>query len=892
MSWLDGMRHRLRTLFRADAYERELREEMELHLELDAQQQGDGWAARRRFGNRTAHAEEVRRHTWLHATDTLRQDVTYAARSLRRSPGVSLLIVGTLALGIGANAATFGMLDEIYLRAPRGIERSATLRRVWVKHFRTGGGIPFTSQALHYPLYKAIADVAGDSSQVAAYLTDWSVRMGGELSAPRVRVVYASPNYFAVLGVPAARGREFSADEGVLGKGIPVAVVSDAFWRDKLGARPNALGESIVIGRSTHTVIGILPPDFRGLDVQGADVWVPLASYPQPPWLEERWWESGYQYALRVVARVPADFDDDAFGVRATQAARRTNVALHGERGDTLMTVAAGSIIEARGPGTPGQELRISTRLSGGASLLLLIACANAVNLLLLRALSRRREIALRLALGISRGQLMRLVAVDALLLTTAATLAALLTARWGASALRTLLMPDIEWTHSVFDVRVVLFTIGVGVIAALIAAVIPAVQASRADVSSALTHTAQGGGGRHRSRLRQSLVVVQASLAVILLCGSLLFVRSLRNVQSVDLGFDADRLLFASLRFADGESPPSATVAAGMAEIGSRLNGRPGIEAVARIAMEPMRGFTVVKFYTDRDSTESFGPNEPTLSFVSPEFFAASGLRVLQGRSFSGAGAGSAPREVIINAEMARVGFPGRSPLGTCLTFGSRTAPCYTIVGVVETAHRDGVIERAMPQYYGSLDSPPFDGWFGTRLLVRAAPPLLGAVRSDLRSLLEARWPQAETMITPMRDNLEPEYRPWRLGATLFSVFGALALVVAVVGIYGVVAFGVNQRQREFGVRMALGAGPARVMGQVLNESARPILAGIGLGLVALSLLASFVSDLLYGVSPRDPVTMLGAGGLLLLVAVFAALIPAWRAMHVDPVETLRSDT
>ncbi|MBK6843100.1 MAG: ABC transporter permease [Gemmatimonadetes bacterium] len=353
MSWLDGVRHRLRTLVRPRTYEEELQEEMQLHVELDAQQQGDPWAARRRFGNRTRHMEEVRRHTWLPMADAVRQDASYALRSMRRSPAVALLVTITLALGIGANAATFTLIDELYLRAPRGVRSPETLRRVWIRHFRTGGGVPFTTPSLHYPLYQSIAGAMGGSSNVALFATDWGMRMGGELAAPRVRVVYASPNYFDVLGVRPARGRLFTTDEGTLGKGAAVVVVSDAFWRDKLGARADAVGQTVLIGRTPHSVVGVLGPAFRGLNVQSADAWVPLATYPQPEWMREPWWQSTNQYALRAVARVPASFDEQGFAVRATSAARTLNRSLDGPRADTLMTVVAGSIIAARGPGSP-----------------------------------------------------------------------------------------------------------------------------------------------------------------------------------------------------------------------------------------------------------------------------------------------------------------------------------------------------------------------------------------------------------------------------------------------------------------------------------------------------------------------------------------------------------
>ena len=891
MSWLDGVRHRLRTLLRPNTYDAELQEEMQLHVELEAMKHGDAWAARRRFGNRTRYLEESRRQTWLPLIDAVRQDVSYALRSMRRSPGVALLVTITLALGIGANAATFTLLDELYLRAPRGIQSPETLRRVWVRHFRTGGGIPFTSQALHYPLYQTMARATGDSTQVAVYATDWSVRMGSELAAPRVRVTYASPNYFDVLGVRPARGRTFTADEGVLGKGAAVVVVSEAFWRDKFGTRGDPLGQTVLIGRTPHVVIGVLGAAFRGLDIQSGDVWVPLATYPQPEWMREPWWQSTNQYGLRTVARVPRRFDDRTFAARATTAARTLNRTFDGERGDTLMTVAAGSIVEARGPGAPGQELLISTRLAGGAALLLLIACANAVNLLLVRALSRRREIALRMALGVSRRQLMRLLTVEALLLAVLATAGAMLIATWGGTVLRTLLLPDVEWSHSVFDGRVATFTVTMGLVVGLVAAFVPALQASRADVSTALAHSAQGGGGRHRSRLRSGLVMVQAALAVVLLSGAALFVRSLHNVQALDIGYDADQLLFAGVRFADGAAPPAPAVASAMRDVATRLRRRAGVQAVATGAMDPMRGFTVLQFYTGRDSAGSFGPNEPTLGIVSPEFFAATGLRIVRGTGFSTAGPGAAPREIVINEAMARILWKDRSPIGECMVFVTRAAPCFTIVGVVETARRDNVIEAAMPQYYASLDQPPIPDWLGTLLVVRADGPALDAVRTDVRTLLQAAWPAGEATVTAMRENLEPEYRPWRLGATLFTTFGLVALLVAVVGIYGIVSYGVNQRRREFGVRMALGAGTGNVLQHVVWESTRTIAVGIALGAVAVVALSRQVAELVYGVSPRDPATMLGVGGLLLTVATIAALFPAWRATRVDPVETLRAD-
>jgi len=890
MSWLDGVRYRLRTLLRSAEYEAGMEEEIRHHLELDAMQQRDALRASRRFGNRAYYKEEARRMTWLGLADVLQQDFGYVWRTITRAPGLTLTIVATLALGIGVNSAVFTVLDRLYLRAPGGIDDPATLRRYWVQHFRTPGG-PLTSQALNHPMYRTIAESSGDPANVAVFTTDYSLKQGRQPRDPKIRGVYASANYFPVLGVRTALGRFFSPDEDRLGSGVPVAVVSHRFWTDRLGGDSAVLGQPLAVNGATYTIIGVADPAFTGLDLQAADVWMPIASRPAPSWLTEPWWESGNIYNLRAIHRLTNVRAEHELVVRATQRIRDLNRELYPVHPDTQMNVSTGSIIEARGPGTAGQELIISTRLGGVAGLVLLIVCANVINLLLARAVRRRREIALRLALGLSRRRLVRLFTTEMLVLATLAGAAALLAASWGGALLRALLMPEVEWTDRVFDWRIAAFTGIVVLLAGLAAGLIPALQASRPLVSDALA-SGPRHGVRHRSRLRGSLLIVQASLSVVLLVGATLFIRSLHNVRSLDIGYDASRLLFGNVQFADGERPPGAVIGASMREIEQQLQGRPGVETVARAGMQPMRGFSIVQFYSGPDSLGSFSANPPMMSGVSPTFFRAAGIRIRRGSSFTGGDVARAPAELVVNEAAARLLWPQSNAIGQCVRFEQRDGPCYSVVGVVENVRRDRVIEEEpVPQFYLPLGNMPIEGWSGTTLIVRARPRATTAAAAELQAALRQAFPGAEPTVTPMLRNLEPEYRPWRLGATLFTAFGALALLVTIVGIFSTVSYDVSQRTHEFGVRVALGARVADVLRQVVGEGVRTIAIGVALGIALALATGKLIEALLYGISPNDPATLLMVGITLLAVTAIATLTPAWRAARADPVTALRAD-
>jgi predicted permease len=887
MSWLDGLRHRLRSLRDPEGWSRDLDEEMRFHRELDSLQQGDPVVARRRFGNHLLHAEETRRMTWLRFTDTARQDLRYAWRSVARAPGLTAVVVTMLAVGIGITASAFSLIDALYLRPPAGVHRPSEVRRLWMRHYNTGNGLPYASQALTVPMVRRIGAATGDSARLATYLRD-THHLGRGLGGPEVRIVYASANYFDVLGVRAALGRLYGADEDRLGSGVPVAVVSDAFWRRVLGADPGALGRTLEVGRSAFTVIGVLDPAFQGLDLEAEDLWIPLAAMPAPRWIEGPWWESLHIYAVRGVLRRPDGLDEQRYATAATQAVRGVEREQR-TRPDTLLTVLLGGLIESHGPGEASPGLVIATRIGGVALVALAIAWANVVNLLLARALRRRRETAVHLALGISHWRLVRLATLEVVLLAMLASGAALLVAWGGGTGLRRLILPDIAWAGSALDARVALFTAALALAAGLAAGLVTAHQATRLDLTRDLKDGLPADGAR--SRLRGGLIMAQAALSVVLLVGAALFVRSLMNVRALDIGYDADRLLFGRVRYATDEEPPAGAIGRGMRDVAEQLRGHPGIESVARMVNEPMGGFAFGTFYTATDSSASLAHRMPTMAPVSPEYFQTAGIRLLRGRGFTVASTDSGPAEVIVNDAAAGVLWPGQDALGQCMHFKTRTSPCYTVVGVVETVRREGIVEpEPKPQFYLPLAHQPWP-LEGANLMVRTRVGGAKVAAAEVRAALRAAFPWAEPDVVPMMERLAPQYRRWSVSATLFSGLGVLALLVAMLGIYSMVTYSVVRRTHEFGVRVALGARVHDVVRQVVGESLRTVLVGVLVG-VGLSLAAGrFVTSMLYGIRPSDPAVLVATAAALLLVAAAAALPPAWRAARLDPVVALRSE-
>lgn len=470
---------------------------------------------------------------------------------------------------------------------------------------------------------------------------------------------------------------------------------------------------------------------------------------------------------------------------------------------------------------------------------------------------------------------------------------AAVLAAYWGGELLRGLLMPEVKWAEgaSTLHWRVLALALAGGVGAGLIAGLLPAIQSAKLELTGALK--AGSGGSAHasgRSRVRSTLVVAQAALSVVLLVGAGLFVSSLNNVRGLRTGFDAGRIVYAGVQFDVADSARTARFPRMFRDLADRMRGMTGVEEVALSRMAPTKGFSMLAYHPDVDTLRYKRPFA-TYNLVSPEFFVATGMRLVRGQDFP-RGAGLAmPPVVVVNEAMARAQWPEMEVLGRCMRFPP-SDECYRVIGVVETAIFNELLEKPQSQYYLPLDNPPEKAghWFQT-LVVRtqggtAARDLVSA---ELQRVIRETFPEGRPAIATMEQHLEPQYRPWRMGATLFTAFGFLALIVAALGIYSTVAYMVAQRTHEFGVRTALGARTSDILRQVVGTSLRTVAIGVAAGIVLAMIGGRFVAALLYGIEPADPVVMGSVAVALLLVAAGAALGPAWRATRVDPVTALR---
>jgi predicted permease len=727
-----------------------------------------------------------------------------------------------------------------------------------------------------YPDYANLRRDAGAFTSVAGQFSPTRVSLGRGEGARQVSKAAVTGGYFPTLGTRPALGRFFGPAEDTV-PASHVAVVSYAFWRDHFAGASDALGREIFLDGKTYTVIGVAPEHFRGLDSERVDVWVPTAATEGERFLTM----TGF-IGLNLFGRL-------ADGVPAERAAAEAATVLRhaaeaDERLDPTPEVILGPVQVARGPNR-SQTASISLWLVLVTGTVLLIACANVANLLLARATRRRREFAVRTAIGAGRARLVRQLFTESMLLALLGGAAALVIVFWSTELIRLFPLPPLP---ALIDMRVLAFAFGISVLTGLLFGLVPALQASRTDVDLALRDGASAEGPA-RTRTRALLLVAQVALSMILLVGAGLLVRSARAVRSVDLGLDADRLLYVSVDVGSIGYKAAARDAF-LADGLERIRALPGVVGADVTQFAPFSGWAMgIGFEIPGREELPRGGEGPYAEFIGPDFFRTAGTPLLRGRAFTDADVETSSPVVVVNQSFAELYWPGDEALGECLEMGD--VPCVEIVGVVkDILHRP--LDNAVPKLYIPLTQQAGRGAWGPKAIVLRTTGAPNTMTAQVRSMVQSLAPELPYVsVTPATDLLGPALQPFRLGATLFSTFAMLALVLAAVGLYGVVAFTVAQRTREIGIRIALGAAGGDVLRLVISRTMRLALVGTVVGVGGAVAVARLMRGLLYGVEPLDGVTFLVVPLLLIAIALLASYVPARRATRVDPMIALRAE-
>jgi predicted permease len=798
------------------------------------------------------------------------QDLMYAARMLRRNPGFTAAAVLTLALGIGANTAIFSLVDAVLLRALPVAEPE---RLVLVNTVNARGE---ARSSFSYPQFTYLREHAEPVAEMFAYArVDLNLSAGDVTDAPAGLLV--SSNYFSALGVNPAIGRGFSDSDDA------VAVVSHRFWQTRFGGHPAVVGRSVLLNGLPFTVVGVVPRRFFGVEVgRSPDVFVPLSmcdrlrvGAPRLP-MQNAFW-------LDVMARLKPS-------VAVEQAAARANIVYQqgiGEAGGSIRPNLARLLRERRvvlNPGAKGrrgagEQLRTPLLiLMTVVCLVLVIACANVANLLLARAAGRRREIAIRLALGAGRGRLLRQLLTESAVLSTAGGALGLLFALWSSRALG-LFFAD-RFIDTALDVRVLAFTLVTSVLSGVLFGVAPALRSIRADLAEAVRGDARRDGQIARLRLGRFLVAGQVGMSLVLLVGAGLFIRTLGNLRAMDPGFRGDHVLLATLNPGLSRYTPERT-SAFYADVLQRVSVLPGVRA-ATLADSPLLSGQFIDGFSVEGSGQAA---EASVKIVGPRFFDTMGIALRRGRDFAPDDRPGSAKVAIVNDTIGRTYFQGSDPIGRRIEIAGDKH--VEIVGIIaDTKYR--ALRAPVPNtVYLVMDQSQWSGSERTLHVRTDGDPadLAAAVRAEVRA--RARHQPQE--VAPFTDLVDENLAQERLVATLSGFFGGVALLLTAVGLYGVIAYSTGRRTREIGIRISLGARRAAVVWMVLRDCLILVAVGLGTGLVATFWLSRFVTRQLFEVAPADPVTLALATIFLITVAALAAYLPARRASRVDPMIALR---
>jgi len=876
--------------------DQELEAELEFHIAREAEEyerQGVPAAeARRRarlaFGGPERVKEESRDARGTALLESVLQDTRYALRGLRAKPAFAVGVGLTLALGIGANATMFGIVDRLLFRPPAYLRDAGRVHRVYLA--QTFARTEYTERYTSVARYLDLKRWTHAFSSVAAFAT-WHIAVGDGDATRELPVLGATAAYLGLFDARPALGRLFTASEDSLPMGAPVAVLGYAYWQAVFGGRSDVLGRQVRIGRLPYTVVGVAPEGFVGLgDGDVPAIYIPFASFAWNARPEDHTADYHWQWLEIAAQRAPGVTLATATADLTSGAERSWTARYAGDPRAAALVRAArprgvlGPVRVQRGP-LADPEARVAVWVAGVAVIVLLITCANVANLLLARAVTRRREIALRLALGSSRSRLVRQLITESLVLAVLGGIGGLAVAQWGGSLIRALFLPADAATPVLADARTVAITLLATVTAALVTGLAPALHALRSDLARAL-----GAGGRdtdaRASRTRTLLLTFQATLSVVLLVGAGLFVRSLERVRALRLGYDVDPVLVVTLNKRGLRLSPPEQIALehGLAEAAGTVPGVVSATPAPTIPFWAYEGRPL--FVAGIDSVDLLGGF--VLQAGNSEYFQTVGTRIVRGRGFGRGDRAGAPLVVVVSEGMGRTLWPGRDPIGQCLRIGADTAPCATVVGVAEDTRTESLNGQHQYTYYIPIEqySSPT-----SMLLVRVAGRAdqhAETVRKRLQPLMPGA---AYVKVVPFESIVDPQMRSWQSGATMFVAFGALALSLAAVGLYSVIAYGVIQRRRELGIRIALGAPRGNVLGLVVRGGLQVVVIGICLGSVIAAGAAKRAEPLLFHESATDPAVYAGVAGVLLLVGLVATCVPAFAAARVDPNVTLRAD-
>ncbi len=792
-------------------------------------------------------------------------DLRFAARALRQSPVFSLVAIATLALGIGVNTTIFSVVHAVAIQ-PLGFSDPSRLVRIWEKNDR----LNISEFATSVPNYLSWRGESRSFAELAAWRSG-SVTLTGAGEPQRLARIGATATLVPLLKVRPLLGRNFSSDEDRAGA-ARVAILRESVWRDRFGADPTVVGRSIVLDGIAHTVVGVLRSD----DLIGtAQVLTPLA-----PDLSR---ESRGDHRLTTIGRLRHD-------VTLAQAREDMDrVAQHLAQQYPDSNRDWGVSISTFDDWIVPREVRQGLYLLlGSVGLVLLIACSNVANLMLARAALRRREIAVRLALGASRFRLVRQVLTESLLVAVLGGAAGLLIASWGVPLLRAALAASLPRAEEIaVNTPVLIFSLGVSVLTSALFGALPALISSRQEVANALREGTRGTTGAHQSVARRMLVVAQVALATVLLTGAALLVQSFVRLQKVNLGFDAKQLTTAMMGLPDSRYPTDTAQEQFYSRLVAEMQAVPGVEAAALSSGAPFGGGnTGMPVKAIGDNALAAQDVQADWRLVSPQYFRTLGIPLVLGRSFDNREFGEHGAEsVILSTDLARRFWPDRDPIGRQVQLGNKHI--FRVIGIVASVRNLSLDLEPRPTMYFSSEQIL---WSPMTLIVRssAGSPMADAIRRKIAAL----DPQLAVFnLRTMDAMLQESAAQPRLTAWLVGLFAALALVLAAVGVYGVIAYLVAQRTQEIGVRMALGAQRLSVVQLVLGHALRLSLAGALLGVLASALLGPAISSQLFGVSPHDPLTLSSVPIVLVGIAVLAGGVPALRATRVDPLVALRTD-